>query len=73
VVTVRTRDQLAAAVAGDTPKIVDVKGRIDANTDSEGPKLTCADYSRDGYTLPKYLETYDPAVWGRDAEPSGSG
>ncbi|HWI02206.1 MAG TPA: polysaccharide lyase family 1 protein [Propionibacteriaceae bacterium] len=71
VVTVRTRDQLAAAVSGDAPKIVYVKGRIDANTDSAGRKLTCADYARDGYTLPKYLETYDPVVWGRDAEPSG--
>ena len=71
VVTVRTRDQLASAVAGDTPKIVYVRGRIDANTDARGRKLTCADYARDGYTLEQYLQIYDPAVWGRDAEPAG--
>jgi pectate lyase len=71
VVTVRTRDQLVAAVAGDTPKIVYVRGRIDANTDSRGRRLTCGDYARDGYTLQKYLQTYDPAVWGSDTEPSG--
>ena len=71
VVTVRTRDQLASAVAGDTPKIVYVRGRIDANTDARGRKLTCADYARDGYTLEQYLQIYNPAVWGRDAEPAG--
>ena len=48
VVTVRTRDQLVAAVAGDAPKIVYVKGRIDANTDSMGRRLSCADYAQDG-------------------------
>lgn len=71
VFTVRTRDQLVAAVAGDLPKIVYVRGAIDANTDSSGRKLSCADYARDGYTLQSYLATYDPAVWGRDQEPSG--
>src|SRR5215207_8870200 len=45
VVTVRTRDQLAQAVAGNAPKIVFVAGRIDANTDSAGQPLTCADYA----------------------------
>ena len=71
VVTVRTRDQLAQAVAGNAPKIVFVAGRIDANTDASGRRLTCADYARDGFTLESYLQTYDPAVWGREAEPSG--
>ena len=71
VVTVRTRDRLAAAVAGDTPEDRYVKGHIDANTDSAGRKLSCADYARDGYTLAGYLAAYDPAVWGRDEEPSG--
>jgi len=69
--TVHTRDQLAAAVTGDTPKIVYVQGAIDANTDSAGRKLSCADYARDGYTLQSYLATYNPAVWGRDREPAG--
>jgi pectate lyase len=71
VVTVRTRDQLARALAGDEPKIVLVAGRIDANTDARGRRLTCEDYARNGYTLQKYLETYDPEVWGRESEPSG--
>lgn len=71
VVTVHTRDQLAQAVAGDAPKIVFVAGQIDANTDASGRALTCADYARDGYTLQSYLQTYDPAVWGRESEPSG--
>lgn len=71
VVTVRTRDQLAAAVAGSSPKIVYVEGDIDANTDASGQPLDCADYARDGYTLQDYLTTYDPDTWGRDEEPSG--
>jgi pectate lyase len=71
VVTVRTREQLVQAVAGDAPKIVFVAGRIDANTDATGARLECSDYERNGYTLAKYLQTYDPAVWGRESEPSG--
>ena len=71
VVTVRTREQLAQAVAGDEPKIVFVAGRIDANTDASGRRLTCEDDARSGYTLEKYLQTYDPEVWGREDEPSG--
>jgi pectate lyase len=71
VFTVRTRDQLAKAVAGDEPKIVVVAGRIEANTDANGRRLRCTDYARDGYTLQNYLATYDPEVWGRDQEPSG--
>src|SRR4051794_5310366 len=71
VVTVRTRDQLAQAVSGDEPKIVFVSGRIDANTDATGRRLTCEDYARNGYTLQQYLKAYDPEVWGRENEPSG--
>jgi pectate lyase len=66
VLTVHDRDGLAAAVAGDTPKIVRVKGTIDL---AEGS--TCADYAQDGYTLDGYLAAYDPAVWGRDRVPEG--
>ncbi|GAA3288850.1 pectate lyase [Dactylosporangium vinaceum] len=65
VFVVRTRDQLAAAVAGSTPKIVLIAGTIDAN---EG--RTCADYADPAYDLQAYLTTYDPATWGRVA-PSG--
>jgi pectate lyase len=71
VVTVRTREQLARAVAGEEPKIVVVAGRIDANTDARGRRLSCEDYARDGYTLQRYLDTYAPEVWGRDTEPNG--
>lgn len=65
-VTVRTRDELAAAVAGDEPKIVLVSGVIDGL-----PETGCADLADPGYTLDTYLATYDPAVWGRDEDPSG--
>lgn len=71
VFAVHNRDQLVEAVAGDEPKIVYVSGHIDANTDSNGNKISCGDYARDGYTLQSYLKTYDPAVWGRDTVPSG--
>lgn len=71
VITATTRAELVAAVAGDQPKIVLVSGTIDANVDDDGNPLTCADYARQGYTLDDYLATYDPAVWGWDAEPSG--
>ncbi len=62
ITTVRTRDELAAAVAGDAPKIVLVKGTI------EGP--SCAGLADPGYTLEAFLAAYDPAVWGR-ANPTG--
>jgi pectate lyase len=54
----------------DTPKIIYVDGVIDMNVDDNDQPLTCEDYYRDGYTLEAFLETYDPAVWGRVA-PSG--
>lgn len=53
------------------PKIIYVKGTIDANVDDNNNPLTCEDYYTDGYTLEAFLAAYDPAVWGRDAEPSG--
>ncbi|WP_405140400.1 pectate lyase [Sphaerisporangium sp. NBC_01403] len=73
VYTVTNRKELVAALAGGdaTPKIIYVKGVIDGNTDDTGAKLGCDDYAVDGYTLPAYLAAYDPAVWGRDTEPSG--
>jgi pectate lyase/pectin methylesterase-like acyl-CoA thioesterase len=72
--TVSTRAQLLAALgdpADNTPKIIYIKGAIDADTDDSGAPLTCADYAVDGYSLPAYLAAYDPAVWGRTAVPSG--
>ncbi|MCG5211797.1 pectate lyase family protein [Streptosporangium soli] len=69
--TVSTRAQLVAAFAAPGPRIIQVRGTIDGNTDAAGAKLECADYAANGYTLAAYLAAYDPAVWGRDTEPSG--
>jgi pectate lyase len=54
------------------PKIIYVKGTIDANVDDANSPLTCTDYYTNGYTLESFLATYDPAVWGREEEPSGA-
>jgi pectate lyase len=40
--------------------------------DDDNNPLTCEDYYTDGYTLEAFLATYDPAVWGREDEPSGA-
>ncbi|WP_245642185.1 pectinesterase family protein [Nonomuraea candida] len=72
--TVSTRAELLAALGGtadNRPRIIYVKGAIDADTDAAGNPLTCDDYAVDGYSLPAYLAAYDPAVWGRDSVPSG--
>ncbi|MCO8271025.1 polysaccharide lyase family 1 protein [Actinoplanes sp. TRM 88003] len=66
VFVVRTRDELVAAVAGNTPKIVLVQGRIDLR---EG--LGCDAFADPKYSLEAFLAAYDPAVWGRAAKPSG--
>lgn len=72
--TVSTRAQLVKALgsASDTtPRIIKIKGTIDANTDDSGKKLTCADYaSGTGYSLSAYLKAFDPATYGKKA-PSG--
>lgn len=66
VFVVHTRDELATAIAGDTPKIVLIAGTIDANAG-----FTCDDYAAPGYSLVAYLAAYNPAVWGRTTLPSG--
>lgn len=79
VYTVSDRNALVAALAhpSATPKIIRVAGVIDANVDAEGAPLSCEDYARpdpesgEMYSLAQYLADYDPATWGRDAEPSG--
>jgi pectate lyase len=60
------RAELIAAVAGDTPKIVLVRGRIDMTAGA-----TCADFADPAYTLDAFLAAYDPAVWGRTTKPTG--
>ncbi|HEX6682325.1 MAG TPA: hypothetical protein VF062_05995, partial [Candidatus Limnocylindrales bacterium] len=59
---VPNRDELAAAVAGDAPKIVLVSGVI------EGP--ACNGLADPEYSLEAFLAAYDPAVWGR-TNPTG--
>ncbi|MGW2571692.1 pectate lyase family protein [Streptomyces sp. NPDC001537] len=72
VYTVTTWDQFKAALTdgGTAPRIIRVKGTIDA----DGP--SCDSFAAPGYDFATYLKTYDPAVWGRtknlDAEPADS-
>ncbi|MDT0265145.1 pectate lyase [Streptomyces sp. DSM 44915] len=70
--TVTDRAELAAALAepGDEPRVIRVRGDIDANADDQGRPLDCADYATDGYSLEAYLAEYDPETWGRE-DPSG--
>jgi len=82
VYTVTNRHELIAALnngvpsstspsnPSNEPKIIYVKGTIDANVDDDNRPLSCTDFYRDGYTLEAFLATYDPAVWGR-VPPSG--
>ncbi len=75
VVTVTNRNELVAALAfpDPTPKIINIKGVIDANVDDAGAPLTCVDYYRadpttgEMYSLETFLATFDPAgPWGRE-------
>ncbi|KOX00165.1 pectate lyase [Streptomyces sp. NRRL B-1140] len=72
VFTVTDRAGLVRALDGgsDTPKIIKIAGTIDADTDDDGDRLDCADYTTGGYHLKKYLAAYDPRTWG-SAKPSG--
>jgi pectate lyase len=74
--TVSTRAQLVKAlgsVSDTTPRIIKIKGTIDANTDASGRKLTCANYSSGtGYSLSAYLKAFDPSRYGRSKLPSGT-
>ncbi|MDT0389764.1 pectate lyase family protein [Streptomyces dubilierae] len=65
--TVTTWEQFRAALedGGTAPRIIKVKGMIDAV--SEG----CDAFAAEGYDLRKYLAAYDPAVWGHDQPVSG--
>ncbi|MFD3500642.1 polysaccharide lyase family 1 protein [Streptomyces sp. NPDC058676] len=67
VYTVTTWAEFKAALkaGGTAPKIIKVKGMIDAV--SEG----CDAFVAGGYDLQQYLKDYDPAVWGNDKVASG--
>lgn len=67
VYTVTNWQEFRAALknGGSAPKIIKVKGMIDAV--SEG----CDAFAADGYDFQQYLADYDPAVWGHDNPVSG--
>ncbi|MFD5848008.1 pectate lyase family protein [Streptomyces chartreusis] len=68
VYTVTTWAEFRQALAdgGSAPKIIKVKGLIDAV--SEG----CDAFAAEGYDFQRYLADYDPAVWGHDTPVSGA-
>ncbi|MFF6998669.1 polysaccharide lyase family 1 protein [Streptomyces sp. NPDC008313] len=72
VYTVTTWGEFRAALeaGGTAPRIIKVKGTIDAN--AEG----CASFEADGYDFDRYLADYAPETWGMDtdlsAEPDDS-
>ncbi|MER5471347.1 pectate lyase [Streptomyces sp. NPDC002685] len=65
--TVTTWAEFRAALAADgsAPKIIKVKGTIDANADG------CDSFAAPGYDFDRYLADYNPAVWGYDQVVSG--
>ncbi|MGW1022684.1 pectate lyase family protein [Streptomyces sp. NPDC002577] len=67
VYTVTTWAEFRAALedGGTAPKIIKVKGMIDAV--SEG----CSAFEAEGYDFQQYLADYDPAVWGYENTVSG--
>ncbi|WP_258724707.1 pectate lyase family protein [Cellulomonas sp. NS3] len=85
VFTVETWAELRAALGGTgartdtTPRIVYVKGEIDAFDAGEGRRLTCEDFASQvpvggdpsvTFSMDDYIAAYDPAVWGT-ADPAG--
>ncbi|MFE7898588.1 polysaccharide lyase family 1 protein [Streptomyces sp. NPDC057424] len=65
--TVTTWEQFKAALkdGGDAPRIIKVKGMIDAVAQG------CEAFEAEGYDFQQYLADYDPAVWGNDTPVSG--
>jgi pectate lyase len=78
-VIVSNRSELIAALAypDATPKLIYVKGTIDANVDDAGNPLTCLDYQRpdpntgEMYSLYAFLTVYDPAGPQQRRDPIG--
>jgi pectate lyase len=75
----RTRSELITALGGDalnnglntTPTIVFVSGTIDMSVDANDEPVGCDAFADPDYSLEAFLSTYDPAVWGTAAKPSG--
>jgi pectate lyase len=63
---VRDRNELAKAfAAGDVPKIIRVRGRIDLSVDEANKPLVFNDYRDPAFDFEAYLKAYDPATWGK--------
>lgn len=72
--TVTNRKQLVDALgknSNSTPKIIYVKGTINANVDDNNKPLGLNDYKDSKYEFDAYLKAYDPSTWGKKA-PSGT-
>jgi pectate lyase len=75
-----TRSELITALGGDalnnglntTPKIVFVSGTIDMSVDANDEPVGCDAFADPAYSLEGFLNTYDPAVWGTAAKPTGA-
>ncbi|MER5180605.1 pectate lyase [Streptomyces sp. NPDC002896] len=65
--TVTTWEEFRAALkdGGDAPKIIRVKGTLNATEQG------CEAFEAEGYDFDQYLADYDPAVWGYDTPVSG--
>ncbi|MBA4859882.1 pectate lyase [Streptomyces sp. PSKA54] len=65
--TVTTWEEFGAALkdGGDAPKIIRVKGALNATEQG------CEAFEAEGYDFDQYLADYDPAVWGYDTPVSG--
>src|SRR5882672_4949938 len=79
-VTVTNRNELVAALRypDATPKLIYVRGTIDANVDDNNVPLNCRDYQRpdpatgEPYSLYAFLTMYDPAdLWGKRSPDGG--
>jgi pectate lyase len=77
VFVVDTWAELNEALGGDdarydtTPRIVYVKGVLDAMTDAEGEPIACEDIADPEYSFDAYIEEYSPENWGVEEEPFG--
>ncbi|MEU1043506.1 pectate lyase [Streptomyces sp. NPDC005907] len=65
--TVATWDEFRTALkeGGTAPRIIKVRGTIDANADG------CSSFAADGYDFDAYLEKYSPQNWGLDTNLDG--
>lgn len=55
----------ALAAGGTAPRIIKVKGVLDADG------ADCSEFAVDGYDFGRYLADYDPSVWGYDTDLEG--